>query len=214
MDDVRKTIYGTLVVFLIGVLGWIVYLYFSACGFSTSCQKGAAIVVVNRTPIPTLVPATLPANNEHGARPQTAAKCQVSAVDLIGAWVLAGYPETGVFHFKDATGTACVATFENDVQWLFTAADLWYPGALACAACHGPDLAASPARLDLSTYAGILAGSERTSRTDKGKDILGGSWEASLLYETLALGHPPEAPSESPIIFAGTPVAGPAQQAP
>jgi hypothetical protein len=49
------------------------------------------------------------------------------------------------------------------------------------------DVTISPAQLDLSSYAGILAGSRRENfESKKGTDILGeGNWEKSLLYEFL-----------------------------
>ena len=59
MNDVRKYIFRTLIVFVFGVLAWVGFLFVSACGFTTSCVRGAPLVV--RTSIPTLIPATLPA---------------------------------------------------------------------------------------------------------------------------------------------------------
>src|SRR3990170_973845 len=212
MDDVRKVIYGTLIVFVAGILAWIAYLYVSACGFTTSCQKAAAAEVVDRTPIPTLIPATLPALRESG-QSEPLNKCQVAAANMIGAWVSAGYPEREAFSFTDEHGKVCQASFEEDVRFLFTEGDLWYPGALACDECHNADVTVASAQLDLSTYQGILAGSRRSSADAKGNDILaGGDWEASLLYEILFTkkfmppGHPPESPAEGPVIFAGTPM--------
>jgi mono/diheme cytochrome c family protein len=58
-DDVRKYIYGTLVVFVVGVATWISFIFINACGFTLTCKRGA--LFVERTPIPTLIPATLPA---------------------------------------------------------------------------------------------------------------------------------------------------------
>jgi hypothetical protein len=63
---------------------------------------------------------------------------------------------------KDINGTSCQATF-TDIQPLFLEANLWYAGALACASCHNSDISAASANMDLSSYAGILAGSRRTS---------------------------------------------------
>jgi mono/diheme cytochrome c family protein len=59
MNDVRKYIYGALVVFVFGVLAWVGFIFVNACGYSTSCLSAAPLV--DRTPIPTLIPATLPA---------------------------------------------------------------------------------------------------------------------------------------------------------
>ena len=58
MDDVRKYLFGTVIGFLVVIGTWLSIVYLSACGFSIACPQGALLVV--RTPIPTLVPATLP----------------------------------------------------------------------------------------------------------------------------------------------------------
>jgi hypothetical protein len=75
--------------------------------------------------------------------------------------------------------------------------------------------------MDLSSYAGIIAGSRRASADVKGNDILGsGVWEQSKLYEVLTLpnenqqamplGRPPDAfPPGGPVILAGEQVANP-----
>lgn len=72
--------------------------------------------------------------------------------------------------------------------------------------------------MDLSSYAGILAGSGRANGEPKGKDILGGGvWEQSLLYQMLhaengastinrplmPLGRTAAVPDNGPLIFAG-----------
>jgi mono/diheme cytochrome c family protein len=59
MNDVRKYIYGAILVFVFGVLVWVGFIFASACGFSPSCLSAAP--KVERTSIPTLIPATLPA---------------------------------------------------------------------------------------------------------------------------------------------------------
>ena len=58
MNDVRKYIYGTLLIFVFGVLIWVGFVFVNACGFTTQCVSGQP---VERTSIPTLIPATLPA---------------------------------------------------------------------------------------------------------------------------------------------------------
>ncbi len=211
MDDVRKMIYGVLAVFVLGILAWIAYIYISACGFTTSCRRAELIAPAERTAIPTLIPATLPAPQPGGIQVPFD-RCQVAATGLIGAWIGANYPEQETFPFTDDHGTECKATFE-DVQPLFTKEDLWFPGALACTACHGADVNTASAQLDLSSYGGIAAGSRREAADASGQDILGGGdWESSLLYNILVLrkfmapGHPPDSPAGGPVIFAGTPV--------
>lgn len=135
--------------------------------------------------------------------------CKVHAVDLIGAWVAASNPEKDAFSFTDVDGKSCQGTFETDVIPLFTTANLWYTGAPSCRTCHGPQVGISYARLDLSSYQGVLAGNGRESASSKGDDILGGgSWEKADLYKVLNAGQmPPNQPSgldpKGPLVYAG-----------
>jgi hypothetical protein len=210
MDDFRKLMYGVLVAFVGMLVVWVSFLYVSACGFTFTCHRGRP--VVDATPIPTLAAATLPASDFSISNPSLD-RCRIAAVDLIAAWVAAGYSDTEPFAFTDIDGASCQANFEEDVLPLFTEANLWFPGSLSCAACHQPDLKMASAQLDLSSYQGMLMGSLRTSQNAKGEDILGGGdWERSKLYEVLydqktePLGRPPSLPAEGPVIFAGTTV--------
>ncbi|WKZ36006.1 MAG: hypothetical protein QY332_20550 [Anaerolineales bacterium] len=208
-DDVRKYIYGALVVFLVGVLVWIGFIYISACGFTLTCTRGA--MPVERTPIPTLLPATMPAMEMSGAEtiPFDSDVCRVVAVDLIGAWVEAGSSETAAFQFTDVNGKNCESSFE-EVRPLFVEANLWYSGSLSCVSCHSVDLEISLAQLDLSSYAGITSGSRRADAESRGTDILGaGNWESSLLYKFIVTSNediPGHTESISGLlIFAGKP---------
>ncbi len=208
-DDVRKMIYGTILVFLVGVSTWVGFLFLNACGFTLTCARGEP--QVDRTPVPTLIPATLPVMSMGNGEVLVAEQCRVPALDFIAAWVEAGAQEHDAFQFVDVNGQDCEATFE-DVQPLFVEANLWSSGSVACVACHSVDVAVSPAQLDLSNYAGILAGSRREDAESKGTDILGtGNWETSLLYEFLATSHPdiPGHTTEASnlLIFAGKPLA-------
>jgi len=215
-DDVRKYIYSALIVFVVGVTIWVGFIFMNACGFSFACNRGA--LRVDHTPIPTLPPATLPAmktGEEIVAAPE---RCPVAAMDLIGAWVVAGSPESDRFLFTDVNGQSCESSFE-EIKPLFVEANFWYPGSLSCISCHSVDITISPAQLDLSSYAGIMAGSRRAdAETKKGDDILGeGKWESSLLYEYISKskadvpGHT-EAVSNL-LIFAGKPLPKPAAAA-
>jgi hypothetical protein len=136
--------------------------------------------------------------------------CVVSAVDLLGAWVTDGSPETDPFPFSDISGKQCQGTFETDILPLFSQANLWYADSPSCRTCHGPDVQLSYGRLDLSSYQGILAGSSRESVDTQGEDILGGgNWESSKLYEVLtSLEMPPSQPPgvnpQGLLIFAGS----------
>lgn len=219
-DDVRKMIYGVLILFLLTIVGYVSFIYVSGCGMTLTCVKGQAFV--ERTAVPSLVPATMPvAERNRGGGAFN--KCQVAAVDLIGAWVTAGYPENDKFPFTDVKGQSCEGTFEKDVHPLFTESNLWFPGAQACASCHQPDLKVALKNMDLSSYAGILAGSNRANGEPKGTDILGGgNWEQSLLHGMLfapngqtligrpamPLGRPADVPENGPLVFAGAPLAG------
>ncbi len=199
-------------------VAFIAGLYFIPCGFNNDCSQ-AALPDIIHTPIPTLIPATLPAPGS-GEEVSRGAKCAVKAMTLLGAWINAGYPESEPFDFVDENGTSCQATF-FDVQALFNESNLWYAGAPACITCHNSNLAAAAAQMDLSNYAGIVAGSRRASAEVKGNDILGGGvWEQSKLHEVLnlpsggaqamPLGRPLDAfPSGGPVILAGEQVANP-----
>lgn len=219
MNDVRKMIYGTIIGFFLMLGLWFSIVYVSACGLTFTCNRGAPLV--DRTPIPTLIPATLPAQVAGGDTAFN--KCQVAAVDLIGAWVTAGVPETDKFAFADVNGQDCEAVFGRDVLPLFVESNLWYPGSLSCSSCHQANLALALQNMDLSSYAGILAGSGRANGEPKGKDILGGGvWEESLLYQMvysengaslinrplMPLGRTPDVPDKGPLIFAGRIVSG------
>jgi hypothetical protein len=144
--------------------------------------------------------------NIHQSDPNS---CVIRAVDLIGAWVHATTPEKTPFDFTDANGKNCRGTFDADILPLFTQPNLWYAGAPACRLCHTPDISHSYARLDLSSYQGILAGSSRESSDTKGEDILGGGdWEKSTLYKQLTEGkmppnRPPTVSPYGPFIHAG-----------
>lgn len=206
-DDVRRYIYGALTVFLVGVLAWVGFIYVNACGFTLTCHRGD--LTAARTPVPTLIPATLPAMQADSSSASTPDECYVAAADLVGAWVEAGASNTEAFQFEDVNGQTCESTFE-EIEPLFVNSNLWYSGSLACSSCHSVDLAVSPAQLDLSSYEGILAGSRRADDAPKGTDILGGgNWKSSVLYQFIAEtmadvpGHD-EALDSGLMIYAGT----------
>ncbi|NOT03334.1 MAG: hypothetical protein HOP27_01905 [Anaerolineales bacterium] len=208
-DDVRKTIYTTLTLFLFGVILWIGFLFVNACGFTLTCKQGN--FPVDRTPMPTLLPATMPAMQTGGGDVTVSnhETCRVAAVDLVGAWVSAGASETEVFQFTDINLQNCEATF-TEVKPLFVDANLWYSGSRSCVSCHSVDMTISSAQLDLSSYAGITSGSRRADSGSKGTDILGaGKWESSLLFDFISTSHA-DAPGHKNalsdlVIFAGKP---------
>jgi len=166
------------------------------------------------TPIPTLIPSTLQANVAAFQYSSNQQNCTVSAETLLSAWVSSGFPETLPFQFIDINNLACQATF-SDVQLLFNESNLWYPGALACTSCHNADLSdAASARLDLSSFSGVVTGSQRSQGTLAGGDILGaGNWQQSRLNQVLFVlrqmpyGLPPNVmPAVGPTLLAGIPL--------
>jgi hypothetical protein len=211
-DDVRKIIYGTLIGFLLVVGSWLALVYISACGFTLSCVRASPLVI--RTPIATLNPSHAMIQVEP-ENPEQFNACYVSAADLVGAWVKAGAPENGLFDFQDVNGDPCQATFANDVQHLFVENELWYPGAIGCTSCHNIELTDKSGGLDLSSYQGIVAGTNRSYAGAKGTDILGGgNWDTSLLHDVLLMhgfvpqGHSKDVPPIAPVfLYAGQHVA-------
>lgn len=187
-DDVRRTIYLTLTFFVLVVLAWVGIVFISSCGFSLSCNQAAPIV--SRTPVPTLLPATMTApetNADQVAEISEQGRCVVSSVDLVGAWVAAGSPEANAFSFTDLQGQTCEAKFA-EVLPLFVEPNRF--AEFSCASCHSADLTIARAQLDLSSHEGFVAGSRRTDASSKGTDILGaGEWESSLLYDFLVNAH-------------------------
>lgn len=206
-DDTRRMIYGTITLFLVGLVFWLSIVYLSACGFTLSCTQGAPLVV--RTPIPTLIPPGH-AQAEPGAEAVDFNKCQIGASDLIGAWAAAGHTETAAFPFTDLNGQNCEATFV-DIQPLLRENSIWFPGSLGCISCHNADLTDRSGGLDLSTYEGVSLGSRRVAgSTSPGTDIFGdGKWADSLLYEVLTNqglttnGHSPDVEPRNPILYLG-----------
>ncbi len=210
MDDFQPFMLRILAGFIVLIVGFIVFIYLMGCGFDLACYRAQSEDIALKTPVPTLIPATLPAPAP--TAPAGSSQCQVNALDLLGAWVEAGYPESQPFSFTDRTGALCQGTFAADIFPLLNENHVWYPASLSCTSCHNAALRKDSAGLDLSSYAGILAGSQRqTPEQAKGVDILaGGHWKASILYRTLTLaenipaGHPPaDYPPSERIIYAG-----------
>lgn len=83
----------------------------------------------------------------------------VEAVELLGAWVSAGASDTEPFSFTDVDGNSCEGNYHDD------GTNIWHSGSYSCAACHMSDIGrASAANLDLSSYDGIVSGSQRIFR--------------------------------------------------
>ena len=197
MNDVRRMIYGSLILFFLTLGFWFSVIYISSCGFTLTCNQAAHIVV--RTSVPTLIPVA-------NANPQSSPgmtefdECLVGATDLVGAWVSAGHPETEVFPFSDVNGQPCEGTFAEDVQPLFVENSIWYDGSIGCISCHNPDQPDRNAGLDLSSYEAMTSGT----------DIFGGDDpQNSLLYDVLINrklvpeGHSADGPGEPVFVYAG-----------
>ena len=219
MKDLKAILFPIIFGLPVFVLVFAFGLYFFGCGTNNTCT---GIPMPQMTPIPTLIPASLPAPKVGAEAAAAIPRCRVSAVNLIGAWVSAGYSENESFTFTDVKDQVCSADFKNDVQPLFVTANLWYDGAPACTTCHNADVAKSTKNMDMSSYAGILAGSNRLNGAPKGNDILGGgNWDNALLHQMLyapdgkttinrppmPLGRPATVPAEGPIVPAGSPPA-------
>lgn len=196
MNDVRKVIYGTIIGFFVMLGIWLSIIYLSACGFTFTCNQ--AVAKVDRTPIPTLIPVSHSDTQMESGMAEFN-KCEISASDLIGAWVSANSPETEAFTFTDVNGKACTGTYAEDVQPLFVENSLWKVGEIGCVSCHNADAVDKNAGLDMTTYAAIT----------KSDIVSNGDWEKSKLYEILAQGLVPEGHSadvsaSNPLLFAGT----------
>jgi mono/diheme cytochrome c family protein len=188
-------------------------LYVGGCSYRNNCAQGGRAQVAH-TPMPTLIPATLPANLAAALSSSETENCTVNAQLLLSAWVSAGSPADQAFNFTDLNNVACEASFA-DLQPLFSQSNLWYPGALACIDCHNAALStAASAQLDLNSYAGVMAGSHRSTGSTSGNDILGaGNWQASILNQVLFVnrkmpyGLPANVePGAGPTILAGLPL--------
>jgi hypothetical protein len=210
MNDVRKMIYGTLIGFLGVVVLWVSFVYISACGFTFTCNKNKPIV--ERTPIPTLIPIKH-SESQMQAGATELNKCEVSATELIGAWVSMDTPQTEPFPFSDVNGQPCEGTFASDIQPLLVENSLWYPGAIGCVSCHNADLTARSAGLDLTSVDSMRLGAGRADASAKGTDIFGGgNWENSSLFTVLTAqgmvptGHSADVSPNDVVLYAGTPV--------
>jgi hypothetical protein len=219
MKDLKTILWPIIFGLPVLLISFVFGLYFFGCGTNNTCS---GIPMPELTPIPTLIPATLPPPLVGAEAAAAIPHCRVAALNLIGAWVSAGSTENDSFTFTDVKGQTCTATFKNDVQQVFITPNLWYDGSPACTTCHNADIAKAIKNMDLSSYAGILAGSNRLNGAPKGNDILGGGkWQSALLYQMLyapdgkstinrplmPLGRPATVPAEGPVISAGSPPA-------
>jgi Planctomycete cytochrome C len=197
MNDVRRMIYGSLILFFMTLGFWFSVIYISSCGFTLTCNQARHIVI--RTPVPTLIPVS-GANPQPGEGMTEFDKCLVGATDLIGAWVSAGHPETEAFPFSDVNGQPCEGTFTENVQPLFVENSIWYEGSIGCISCHNPDQPDRNAGLDLTSYEAMSSGPDIFSGDDP---------QNSLLYDVLVNrklvpeGHSADNPGDPVFVYAG-----------
>lgn len=215
-DNTKKIVYGVLLGLPSLLIVWALGLYFFGCQTNNTCD-GANI---ERTPIPPLPVAYMPdAASQLGS--DNLPKCKVTPYDLLTAWITAGLPEEEAFNFVDSKERQCSGTFAGDIQKFFVTPNLMYSGAPACTTCHNATLDPANKSLDLSSFEGIMAGSNRTEG-NMGTDILGGgdpnqalilqmlfapNGETLIGRPAMPLGRPASVPEEGPLISAGSPAA-------
>ena len=140
------------------------------------------------TPPPTATQPPVALATDGNEIPQGAVK----AVDLIGAWVDAGAPETDPFDYTGIDGGSYQGTFAADVLPLFTTNGLWFEGSQACTGCHFANSENSYHEMDMTSYQGIMLGGDVVS-APPGAPILGQSqvgetdynWNDSVLKSRL-----------------------------
>ena len=194
MNDVRKTIFATIIGFFLMLLVWFSIVYISSCGFTFTCYRGD--MPVDRTPIPTLIPASHEEVQMDVEMPEFD-KCLISSSELIGAWVEADAPESEPFSFTDMNGATCSGTYD-DVQTLFVENGAWQSGTIGCISCHNAELTDRSGGLDLSSYDAITS-----------SGVLEGSLSKYLGMKLTADGHSSDASGGNPLIYVGATVPEP-----
>ncbi len=167
----------------VGVLFVVGAIILSACGGSATLPPFATVA-----PSPTSTP--LPAIQIHSL--DAASGAAAKALDLIGAWVDAGAPETELFDYTGVDGKTYAGDFTSDILPLFTQNGVWYEGSQACTGCHFGNTENSYHEMDLTSYEGILTGADSLS-APPGVSILGASsgdgtdvhWDISKLRARL-----------------------------
>ncbi len=112
-------------------------------------------------------------------------ECEVTAVDLIGAWVDAGASDTAAFSFTAADGSTCQGTFAEEILPLFTQPGIWFENSPSCNSCHNGNTETSLHEMDLNTYEGIMKGADVLSDPPGAPILVAGDWHASKLRDRL-----------------------------
>ena len=84
-------------------------------------------------------------------------------VKLLEAWVKDGAPN-GAFAYTDLSGNSANGTFNTDILPIFTTDEVWGEDTAACTSCHFDGTEDSSHEMDLSSYAGLMAGGDVISK--------------------------------------------------
>jgi mono/diheme cytochrome c family protein len=128
VDDFRKIAYGTLIVFVLVIGGWVSFVTFSGCGYSLNCA--AAAPTLELTSIPTLIPATLPPLDRQLGAANVAAEATGTQG---GATEVEPEVTEEVARPSNPGGPGAAVGLTGDAtsgQQIYSA---------NCAVCHGPD---------------------------------------------------------------------------
>ncbi len=84
----------------------------------------------------------------------------IKAVDLIGAWVDSGAPESKTFQYTAIDGNKYDADFQSDILPLFTNDGIWFKGSRSCASCHFANSENAYHEMDTTSYSGLMKGGD------------------------------------------------------
>ena len=106
----------------------------------------------------------------------------IKAVELVQLWVDAGASETQAFEYTGLDGNTYQASYETDIQPLFTQNGVWFEGSQACSGCHFGNIETSYHEMDLATYQGLLKGGDVLS-SPPGVPLFGQSETGATDYD-------------------------------
>ncbi len=140
--------------------------------FALAACEAAAMPTL--TPVPTPLPPTATSfpTVEEPVTFEEQYGAATYAVDLIGAWVEAGAPETEPFNYTGIDGKTYQATFAEDILPLFTQPNVWFEGSAPCVSCHFAASENSYHQMGLANYQDILTGADSLD-SPPGVSILG-----------------------------------------
>lgn len=164
--------------------------------------------------MPPGVPFDITEANRDGPVVKSQSGGETEAVKLLEAWVNAGAKEKDPFTFQGKDGKEYKATFDKDIQRLFTTDNVWAPNTKACNSCHVATNENSVHEMGLGSYDGIMIGGDSISNPPGVKIVTPGDWNSSVLRHRVRDNRmPPGVPfditegnRDGPVIRAGTPV--------